>query len=347
MHHRHAVTDARIQSACHVLTLSFPGDLMSVTAAASHNPLFFLLNACSGHKDADATRTIIERIIGAARRDYRIEMVRDPRKLVHAAHAIAQCARDAGGVVVVAGGDGTISTVAQAMLGSNCPLGVLPRGTFNYFSRTHGISEETEQAVRELLHARPVPVQAGLVNGRVFLVNASLGIYPQLLEDREAYKQRLGRSRLVAMLAGVMTALRQHRQLLLRIEYQGCVREVRTPTLFIGNNRLQFEQTGIPVANALDRGRLGAVMLKPAGTMTLLWLMLRGAFGKLGEADSVESFSFTKLTVLGPRGRRMRLKVALDGEVSRFDTPLEFSVSPQPLYLMLNMPSSEAASRRA
>lgn len=320
---------------------------MSATATVSHNPFFFLLNACSGNKNADATREVIERIVGAARRDYRIEMVRDARRLAHAARETAQRARDAGGIVVVAGGDGTISTVAQAMLGSACPMGVLPRGTFNYFGRTHGISEEAEQAVRELLDARPVPVQAGLVNGRVFLVNASLGIYPQMLEEREAYKQRLGRSRLVAALAGVMTALRQHRQLHLRIEYQGRLREVRTPTLFVGNSRLQFEQTGIPVANALEHGRLGAVMLKPAGAATLLWLMLRGAFGQLGEADSVESFSFTRLTVLGPRGRTMRLKVGLDGEICRLDTPLEFSVSPQPLYLMLRRQASEAASRRA
>ena len=99
-----------------------------------------------------------------------------------------------GGAVVAAGGDGTINAVAQEAHDAGCPMGVLPQGTFNYFSRTHGIPTETTEAIRALMSSRVEPVQVGLVNENVFLVNASLGLYPALLEDREQFKQRFHQS---------------------------------------------------------------------------------------------------------------------------------------------------------
>ena len=173
-------------------------------------------------------------------------------------------------MVVAAGGDGTLNAVAQAVLGSGCAYGVLPQGTFNYFSRTHGIPSDTAQAMQVLLHARAQPAQVGLVNGRVFLVNASLGLYPKLLEDREGWKQQFGRSRLVAFGAGLATLLRGYRSLRLRIEVQGQARNVRTPTLFVGNNALQMEQLGFPLAKDIDGGALAAIMLRPVSRLSML-----------------------------------------------------------------------------
>jgi hypothetical protein len=73
-------------------------------------------------------------------------------------------------------------------------------------------------------------------NERVFLVNASLGLYPELLEAREAYKERFGRSRWVAFWAASATLLRAQRKLRLSIEQGEVAREVRAPTLFAGHN---------------------------------------------------------------------------------------------------------------
>ena len=219
-------------------------------------------------------------------------------------------------MVVAAGGDGTLNAVAQAVLGSGCAYGVLPQGTFNYFSRTHGIPSDTAQAMQVLLHARAQPAQVGLVNGRVFLVNASLGLYPKLLEDREGWKQQFGRSRLVAFGAGLATLLRGYRSLRLRIEVQGQARNVRTPTLFVGNNALQMEQLGFPLAKDIDGGALAAIMLRPVSRLSMLALLLRGAFGKLGDADQVLSIACARLNVHSARafGAR-RVKVATDGEI--------------------------------
>ncbi|HEX5538178.1 MAG TPA: diacylglycerol kinase family protein, partial [Methylophilaceae bacterium] len=239
------------------------------------------------------------------------------------------------GIVVAAGGDGAINAIAQQVLGSSCAFGILPQGTFIYFGRSHLIPGDTAEAVHALLNAHIEPVQVGLVNDRIFLVNASLGLYPQLLEDREAYKQQFGRSRLVALVSGIVSILHQHRQLRITLERGGKVRERRTPMLFVGNNQLQLAQIGIPLVEALQTGELAAIMPKPAGTLALLGLMLRGAFGKLGEAENVISFGFQRMRVKPAQFYpRRHVKVATDGEIIWLQPPLEFRVSPEPLYLL-------------
>lgn len=310
----------------------------------AHAPLFVVFNARSGASDAAEVRARVGQLLTDAGRRHRIAAVERGDAVPTAARRAVQQAMAEGGVVVAAGGDGTINAVAQAAHDAGCPMGVLPQGTFNYFSRTHGIPSDPDEAVQALLHATVHPVQVGLVNDRVFLVNASLGLYPEVLEDREAFKSRFGRRRIVALAAAVATMLRDHRQLRLAIELGGTVRGVRTSTLFVGNNRLQLEQVGIAEAPATEQGRIAAVMLKPVGTWAMLGLLLRGALGTLGDAERVESFHFQRMTVKPwlPYGAR-RVKVAADGELMLLRTPIEFRVSSRPLYL-LKPPASQAAA---
>ena len=298
-------------------------------------PFFVLMNAGSGHHDGEPVEQVIAEVLQGAGRSLDLRVVDDPARLAAvAAQAVAE-ARERGGVVVAAGGDGTINAVAQATLGTGCAFGVLPLGTFNYFSRTHGIPSDTRRAAELLLSARAYQVQVGQVNDRVFLVNASLGLYPQLLEDREQAKRQFGRSRLVALWSALKTLLREHRQLRLRIETDQGLRVLRTPTLFVGNNRLQLEQIGIAESGVIEQGQLAAVALRPVGTLSMLWLMLRGALGRLGDAERVLSFPFRTLGVklFLPYGSR-KVKVATDGEIVWMRTPLVFRVASQPLWLL-------------
>lgn len=305
---------------------------------ASDSPLFIVLNAASGSEDAAEARRVIEEGCAAAGRRLRIFVVDEPGRLQALAREAVERARAAGGVVVAAGGDGTINAVAQATLGSGCAFGVLPQGTFNYFSRTHGIPRDTAQALQILLTERPQPVQVGLVNDRVFLVNASMGLYADLLEERETYKSRFGRSRWIAFGAGLLTVLRGHRHWNLRMAWRGKEHDIRTPTLFVGNNPLQLHQVGIPEADAPEQGQLAAIVLKPVGPLSMPGLLARGALGRLGDADEVLTFPFESLTVkarraLGPLGPR-RVKVATDGEIGWVDMPLLFRVAPERLWLV-------------
>ncbi|WP_293605507.1 diacylglycerol/lipid kinase family protein, partial [Polaromonas sp. UBA4122] len=288
--------------------------------AARGGPLFVVLNAGSGHHNADDEQQVMARVFKEARREFEFLQIGDPSQIKAVALRAVELAQARRGVVVAAGGDGTINAVANAVLGSGCPFGVLPQGTFNYFGRVNAIPQDTQAAATALVGASISPVQVGQVNGRVFLVNASVGLYPQLLEDREAWKQQFGRSRFVAFVASIATLLQARRQLHLQIESAGQVVALRTPTLFVGNNHLQLARVGIDEkdANAVNAGELAGIVVRPIGTLALFGLLLRGLVGRLGDAENVDSFAFRRLTVT-PKGRK-RIKVATDGEITWMQT---------------------------
>ena len=310
--------------------------------------LQFVVNGKAGSSDADATRDLIESGLREAGRAGAV-LFAPPGELARVAREGARKALADGSAVVAVGGDGTINTVAQAAHAAGCAMGVLPEGTFNYFAREHGAPTETAEALRWLLDARPEPAQVSAINDRVFLVNASLGLYPDLLQDRERWKARFGRSRLVALGAALATLLRAQDSLRLWIEWDGKLREVRTLTLFVGSNRLQLEQLGLgdtdpQAAGATADGQITAVILKPVGTLAMVGLVLRGALGQLGDAGGVEHFVCQKLVVEPTLtfGRR-RVKVAFDGEVGWMSSPLTIRVLPKPLWLLKAPPAASDA----
>ena len=134
------------------------------------------------------------------------------------------------------------------------------------------------------------------------------------------------------------TLLQSRRQLQLRIESAGQAASLRTPTLFVGNNRLQLTRAGIDEqhAESVAQGQLAAVAVRPIGTLALFGLLLRGLLGRLGDAENIRSFSFKRLTVT-PKGMK-RIKVATDGEIAWMQTPLVFEVAAEPLLLLVPGP---------
>ena len=311
--------------------------------AAQRGSFFIVFNVRSGSGDADEEIQTIRRVLEAGGRSFEFFQCNAQESVEVMARRAVALAKARQGVVVAAGGDGTINAVANAVMGSGCPFGVLPQGTFNYFGREHAIAQDTRKAALTLLQAHLSPVQAGWVNGRVFLVNASLGLYPQILEDREAWKNQLGRSRFVAFLSGIASLLRSRHQLRLRIESDGHTVLLRTPTLFVANNRLQLAQTGIHAQqiDALAHGQLAGIAVRTIGTLALFALLIRGLLGRLGDADNIQSFSFRRLTVM-PKGMR-RIKVATDGEIVWMQTPLVFEVAAEPLLLLVPASADLAA----
>jgi diacylglycerol kinase family enzyme len=309
---------------------------MSPIEQDSSAPLFIILNAGSGAEEAELRRSTINDVLTDAGRAFHLTVVEDGEQLVGIARRMVEEARVLGGIVVAAGGDGTINAVARQTVASGCPFGVLPQGTFNYFARTHGIPEDLEQAVRALLVSRVHPVQLGIVNEHIFLVNASIGLYPRLLEERELATRQYGRSRVVALLAAVWTLLSWTRHLRISLELDGKTQNLRTSTLFVGNNRLQMEQVGIaPLTAALEDGKLAAIAPKRVSKWGMLGLLARGAIGRLGDAENLVVFGFKRMTVK-KRGlqRKHTIKVAMDGEVTRLATPLEFRVLEGQLLLL-------------
>jgi diacylglycerol kinase family enzyme len=296
-------------------------------------PLYVVLNPGSGRSEDDDPVRVIAKVLDESGRTHEIFCVEDPARLGEIARLAVTRAQQNDGIVVAVGGDGTLNAVAQATLGSGCGFGVIPQGTFNYFGRTHGISSETAEATRALLTARVHPAQVGLINDRIFLVNASLGLYPESLEIREEQTQRLGRSRLVAAWAGLLTIFRDFRPMTIKLELEDGIRELRTLTLFVSNNRLQVEQMGVD-ADTVGNGKLAVFLLRPVSKMKLVWLVARAALGRLDRARDVDTLVISGLAVSTRRPGSRHMKVSIDGEVVWMTPPVEFRVAPEPLLLL-------------
>lgn len=297
-------------------------------------PLFIVFNVSSGAADAAQMSGRLGELLTAAGRPHEILRVQGADELTRATVRAVHAAREAHGAVVAAGGDGTLNAVAQLVWNADQLMGVLPQGTFNYFGRTQGMPTDLDEAVAALLTAQEEPVTIGLLGERVFLVNASVGLYPRLLEEREAAKRRFGRHRAVALLSGLVTLLRGRSVLTLELHAEGQTRVVRTRTLFVGNNELQMQEIGLRHAVDVEQGRLAAITLEPLSLPRTLWLLVRGALGRLDGAEGVDSFAFDELVVRMRRGVRW-VKVALDGEVLRMPPPLSFRTAPRPLRLLV------------
>lgn len=312
-------------------------------------PFYVVLNAGSGRTDTELRCSTIRDVLESAGRRCELEVVREGARIPEVAAATAARAAADGAILVAAGGDGTLNAVAHEAVRHGCVFAALPQGTFNYFGRTHGIPEDLAEAVHTLLRARVRRVQIGSVNKRSFLVNASVGLYPRLLEEREHDKQQFGRSRAVALISALKTALGRYRNLRIELDLDGKPRRLRTPTLFVGNNRLQMEQVGMqPLDHAVEEGRLVAIAPRPVGKLRMLGLLLRGALGRLGQAGDVTSFAFRSMTVRAPvlSGSR-KIKVAVDGEVFKLDLPLRFEALDGQLALLLADPPDASGAPSA
>ncbi len=105
-------------------------------------------------------------------------------------------------IIVAGGGDGTLSAVASLLVGTDTALGVLPLGTLNHFARDLRIPTQLDQAVAVLAAGYQTRIDLGEVNGRTFLNNSSLGLYPGIVRDRERQQRSLGRGKRWALVLG-------------------------------------------------------------------------------------------------------------------------------------------------
>ncbi|WP_374501024.1 diacylglycerol kinase family protein [Zoogloea sp.] len=298
-------------------------------------PWVVVINAASGRQEGEAIAGLIRDALTEAGIQGSIRLVSHAEEIPGIAEQAARQARERRGILVGVGGDGTLSAVAAAAVRAGAAFSAVPGGTFNYFGRSHGFPEEPLAAVHSVLQGELRPIQVGQVNGHIFLVNASFGLYPQLLEDREAFKQQWGRSRPAAWGAALLTLLGQHRLHRLHLKVGDQEQAMLASTVFVGNNRLQLEHIGLPEASVVDEGQLLGLILRPMGRLGLVRLAVQGALGRLGGVDEVERVVFRHLTV-APGGwwRRRTVRVAMDGEQFRMRSPLVFDVSPTPLWLL-------------
>ncbi|MEY2550227.1 MAG: hypothetical protein QOG12_371 [Verrucomicrobiota bacterium] len=235
-------------------------------------------------------------------------------------------------VIVAAGGDGTISGVAAALAGTNKVLGVLPVGTLNHFAKDLGLPLDLESAVRTIVEGETAAVDAGEVNGRIFINNSSLGIYPRIVARREAQQERLARGKWVAFFWATFQALRRFPFLNLRIAFEGREISRRTAFLFVGNNEYQIAGFNLGSRACVNGGNLGLYMSHGTGRFGLFRLAFHALFGRVDQAKDFDAFCVKEARI---ETRKRRLLVALDGEIERMETPLNYRIRPAALRVLV------------
>ena len=263
--------------------------------------------------------------------------------------AASTAARDARtDAVVAAGGDGTVSAVAGALWsrGGNSgddakPLGVLPAGTLNHFARDLGLPLALPAAARVIAAGRAALLDVAEVNGRPFVNNSSIGLYPQIVRQRENLRQRLGRNKWIAMLAAFLAVFRRYPAVRVRIGVGDRTVLRTTPFVFVGNNRYEMNLTMLGRRQRLDAGELCVYFANRTGRFGLLRLALRALFGRLEQARDFDALSVTEVWIETPR---RELRVALDGEVVRLSPPLHYRIRPGALKVLVDPTSSTSSS---
>jgi diacylglycerol kinase family enzyme len=233
-------------------------------------------------------------------------------------------------VVVAAGGDGTVCAVAQVLAGGTVPLGILPLGTLNHFARDLGLPLDIRAAVAVIAAGRIATVDAAEVNGRVFVNNSSIGLYPNMVRDRDRQPRR--RAKWLAMALALLRVLRRPMARRLIIECGGRVERQRTPFAFIGNNVYDTTLPTLGRRATLSAGELCLFVAKPRSHLAAVGLMLRLA---LGRADQARDFESSIAKALEIDSRHRRLTIALDGEILRLRTPLRYRTRPGALRVLV------------
>lgn len=227
-------------------------------------------------------------------------------------------------LVVVGGGDGTIGCAAGEVLNGKAALGILALGTRNHLARELGVPLDLPGAAKLIAAGTRRKIDVARVNGHLFINNASIGLYPEMVRLRDEEQEQLNLPKWLAAIPaswGTLKRLRHHR---LRLRSPGGFSDVVTPMLFVGNNHYELKAGQVGKRSALDDGKLSVFAIAERSRAALIGFALRTLIGR---ADRRQDFAaIGDVAALTVTGRSRKVDVALDGEVVQLPLPLDFTI---------------------
>ncbi|HET9812589.1 MAG TPA: diacylglycerol kinase family protein [Sphingomicrobium sp.] len=226
-------------------------------------------------------------------------------------------------LLIVGGGDGSISAAASALIGTATVLGILPLGTLNHFARDLGIPTSLDGAAKLIAAGKERQVDVAEMNRHIFINNSAIGLYPLMVIDRDAQQRRLGRSKRLAMIVASLRTIARfgHQRLSLTVNRQKA--RIDTPLLFVGNNDYRLDLGGPGQRESLDDGELSVFVMRKNTRAGFIAASIRALFDRARPDDMVRLDGVERLRV---DSRRSHLTVSLDGEVVRAAPPLDYRI---------------------
>ncbi|CAN5128827.1 diacylglycerol kinase family protein [soil metagenome] len=299
-------------------------------------PIEVIINAAGGSFVENDTAETVRLAFSDADLDVNIHLASNGDEV----SALAEKAASGDSEIIVAGGgDGTLALVANAVFKAGKTFGILPLGTLNHFSKDIGIPQDIPAAVAVIARGHTQHVDLGEVNGRIFINNSSIGLYPRIVRHREAQQERLGRGKWYAALLGAVRVFRRSPFYRVRFSLGGQSFLRKVPFVFVGNNLYEMDLYNIGSRQNLDRGVLGVYFLHRGGRWGVLELLFRTLIGRLKQWRDFEEIDTEAITI---KTRKKEILVALDGEVVLMETPLEYRIVPKSLKIITPEPVSNA-----
>ena len=235
-------------------------------------------------------------------------------------------------IVVVAGGDGTVTAVAQAALDSGKTLAILPMGTANLLARDLAIPLELEEWLPAFARMEPRRIDVGAVNRHIFLHKVVIGFVPGIAAGRELLRGREGLGAKLAFLRYFFRRLFRSRRLAVEITLADGERRIhRVQAVAVASNAYEEGFARFFSRPRLDSSILTLYILKHLGLGDLLRLSLGFLLGRWRSDEALQVESVDAVTI---RGRKKTLNVMLDGEIVALEPPLAFSIRPGALKVL-------------
>ena len=291
-----------------------------------------VLNAGAGDGAAEQAAALLETLFSEVGYEFRIDVLKAGDDLPTALdRAIAEKVD----VIVAGGGDGTVNSVVNAIAGHDITLGVLPLGTLNHFARDLGVPIAMEAAARVIVDGHTTQIDVGEVNGRLFVNNSSVGLYPRIVQLRERYRAS-GIEKWVVAAWATLRVTRQQKPLRMKIEAAGHDAVGMTPLVFIGNNEYRMAGFDAGSRDSLCGGKLALYVVRSRGRWELFQLVWRILAGTATESGALAMATALDATIDVPFDDRVtQLPVAVDGEVTTLDLPLRYAIRPGALRVIV------------
>lgn len=283
-------------------------------------------NGGAAAKMGDALPKTLEQAFAAAGTTADISLL-DAKQIPNAIETAAKAGR-----VIVAGGDGTAAGAAQILAGSDTELGLLPLGTLNHLTRDLGIPADLSEAADVAVNGQPAAIDVGEVNGQIFVNNASIGLYPLMVRKREGLQRAKGWPKWLSTLPAAFAVLERLPHHRLRLDWGKGERAIVTPLLFVGNNVYSLDRGEVGKRGTLTDGKLSVYAVARRRRAAMIWFAMRALVGRAERSLDFETLGECEtLTVRSSSGS---IEIALDGELKRMDSPLEFRIRPGALTVM-------------
>lgn len=295
-----------------------------------------IINAAGGSFVEGVTEQALEEAFAAAGLDANVNYARTGQHIGEFAEAA--CSSDAK-IIVAGGGDGTISSVAALVSKTDKIFGVLPLGTLNNFSKDLGIPQDLSEAIAVIAAGNTTRIDLAELNGRVFINNSSIGLYPRIVRNRVQQQQRLGYGKWRAAFWATLRMFRLSPFLKIGMVVDGKFFIRKVPFLFVGNNRYEMDLYNIGRRPSLSEGKLSIYFLHRGGRLGVLRMLFRTLTGRIKQWRDFEEVLTDSITI---QTRRRYLNVAFDGEISMMATPLKYSIIPNALTVIVPRQEEDA-----